>query len=294
MMDTKVSVIIPSLNSPLISHTVDSLISQSLASRTAEILVIGLDAPGLVTSREPVRFISTDRPVTAPIARNIGIKQARGDYLAFIDADCIANADWLERLLEALRDGSSVVGGSVAFPARPYWQLCYNLTMFHDFLVTAPGGSRPNMGTLNLCVTRDLVERVGLMDENLDRGQDTEWTLRMRRYGYTLHFVPEAVVTHLPSVRTFRGTLATWYRSGMFNAWVRRQYRDLIAPPPFDGSPLLQRVLSPAVAFAVAVRVFARDPRLLRYVHTFPVIFATKVAWCWGASQYFDPTAGRE
>lgn len=291
-MNRQVSVIIPNLNSPLIHYTLDSLRSQSSASRISEILVIGLDAEGLIEPRAPVRFIDTGRPVTAPVARNIGIKQACGGYLAFIDADCIADEYWLERLLEKQQAGCSIVGGSVAFPSRPYWQLCYNLTMFHEFLVTAPAGSRANMGTLNLCVAREVVERVGLMDEQLDRAQDTDWTLRMRRHGYRLEFTPDAIVTHLPNVNSLSHILATWHRSGMYNAWVRRQYSDLIARPPLDSHPGLQRVLSPLIAFAVTVRIFARNIGLLRYAHTFPVLFATKVAWCWGASKTFDPHAG--
>lgn len=293
-MTAHVTIIIPSLNSPLIAQTLESLCTQTVVSHIDEVIVIGLDTAGLIQPHPLVRFIDTGSPVTAPVARNIGIREAHGNYLAFIDADCIARADWLEHLLAQQTAGYPVVGGSVAFRSHPYLQLCYNLTMFHEFLVTAPAGTRANFGTLNLCVARDVVEKVGLMNEDLDRGQDTEWTLRMRRYGYTLTFTPDAVVTHLPQVQSLRKILATWHKSGMFNAWVRRQYQDLIAPAPFDGLPLVQRLLAPAVALAVTARIFLRDPRLLRYIHTSPVLFATKVAWCWGASRPFCPVETRE
>lgn len=290
-MNAQVSVIIPALNSRTISRTLDALLAQRELPRICEILVIGKDEPRLVHEVGPIHFIDTGRPVTAPVARNIGMEQARGNILAFVDSDCVPEVDWLRQLLLVQADGHPVVGGSVAFPPRPYWQLCYNLTMFHEFLVTTPMGYRANMGSLNLCVTRDVVERVGLMDERLDRGQDTEWTLRMRRNGYELFFVPSAVVMHLPEVHNLRRILKTWYRSGTFNAWIRSEYSELIAPPPLNGHPVLQRALSPAVALAVTMRVFARDLRLLRYAHTFPVLFATKVAWCLGASRPFEPTS---
>jgi len=280
-----VSVIIPNLNSNLIEKTLESIFTQTSFNHIAEILVVGLDQPGLVIERGVVRFISTGVPVTAPVARNIGIREATGSCFAFIDADCVANPEWLETLLSAQRVGHPVVGGSVSLETNNYWQLCYNLTMFHEFLPSAPLGERCNFGTLNLCVTREVVERVGLFDERLARGQDTEWTLRMRRYGYRLYFVPEAIVKHLPEVTGLSRIVKLWYRSGFFNAQVRQSYRDIIAAPPFYGQPLLLTLLSPVVGVAVTARVFAHSPRLLRYFHTMPVIFLTKVAWCLGASR---------
>jgi glycosyltransferase involved in cell wall biosynthesis len=284
-MKPSVSIIIPSLNSSKVSQTIDSLCSQSLVLHIAEILVIGLDARRSVREHKSIQFIDTGLPVTAPVARNIGIRRARGQYLAFIDSDCIAAATWLERLLERHQAGHMIVGGGISFPSSPYLQLCYNLTMFHEFLVSTPAGPRANMGTLNLSIHRDVVANIGLMDERLDRGQDTEWTLRMRQAGYTLFFAPDAVVTHLPEVPSVQKIITTWWKSGMYNAWVRRQYPDLIGRAPFDGSPLLQRVMAPVIAGVVTARIFARNIGLLRYFHTAPLLFATKVAWCWGASR---------
>jgi len=285
MARSYVSVIIPNLNSNVIDKTLESIFAQTSFNSIAEILVIGMDQPGLVVERGPVHFVSTECPVTAPVARNIGIRQARGTCFVFIDADCIAEPGWLEALLAAQDNGCKVVGGSVSLEADDYWRLCYNLTMFHEFLTTAPAGERYNLGTLNLCISREVIERVGLLDERLARGQDTEWTLRMRRHGYRLHFVPEAVVRHLPEVAGLSKIASLWYRSGFFNAQIRQRYRDIVPPPPFYDSPVLLRLLSPAVGAAVTVRIFVRSPHLLRYAHTIPVVFLTKVAWCLGASR---------
>jgi len=286
-----VSVIIPNLNSNLIDKTLESIFSQTVFDRIVEILVVGLDQPGLVMDRAPVHFISTETPVTAPVARNIGIRQAAGTRLAFIDADCIAEPSWLETLLSTQEKGHPIVGGSVSLESNDYWRLCYNLTMFHEFLPSTPAGERSNFGTLNLCVTREVVDRVGLFDERLDRGQDTEWTLRMRRHGYRLHFVPEAVVKHLPEIAGLSQIVKLWYRSGFFNAQIRRNYRDVIASPPFYGQPFILSILSPVIGAVVTARIFARNLRLLRHVHTAPVLFLTKVAWCLGAARRSRPLA---
>ncbi len=285
MAQPRVSVIIPNRDSPLVGQTLASLERQDAAGCIHEILVVGTDRPGQVKARPPVRFCDTGRSVSAPVARNIGIGMASGDVLAFIDADCLAAADWLRWLLEARQAGHPIVGGGVQFPPRPYAQLCYNVTMFHDTLVSAPPGERPILGTLNLLVAGEVVAKVGLMDERLRRGQDTEWTLRMRRCGYRLYFEPRAAVTHLPPVKTVGQVLRLWRLSGQFNGWIRAQYNDIMAPPPFWGRPWLLRLSAPLIALAVTSRIFGRHPELWRYLHTAPVVYATKIAWCWGASQ---------
>ena len=145
-----VSIIIPSLNSGLIDKTLESLFAQTCFNHILEIIVIGLDENHLIQEREPVRFISTVTPVTAPVARNIGIRESKGDILAFIDADCIADPCWLEKLLLAQNEGYCIMGGSITLDVKSYWQLCYNLTMFHEFLVSKTSGERLNFGTLNL------------------------------------------------------------------------------------------------------------------------------------------------
>ncbi len=292
MAQPRVSVIVPNRDSPGIAQTIASLRRQDALEYIEEILVVGTDRPGLVETRPPVRFRDTERPVSAPVARNVGIQLATGPVLAFIDADCVAERDWLRRLLEAWAAGHAVVGGGVQFPSRPYAQLCYNVTMFHDSLVTAPPGERPMLGTLNLLVDRRVVAAVGLMDERLRRGQDTEWTLRMRRHGYRLHFEPRAVVTHQPMVRGVGDVVRLWRISGQYNGWIRAQYPELVSPPPLWNCPGLLRLAAPVIGLAVTVRIFARRRALWRYAHTLPVVYATKVAWCVGASQHRLPAAG--
>jgi len=279
-----VSVIVPNRDSLLIDATLRSILAQTMLDRVLEIFVVGTDQPGRVFEHDLVHFIRTEKPVTAPVARNIGIQAATGSYLAFIDADCIAAPDWLEQLLAAQQDGHPIVGGGISLENDNFRQLCYNLTMLHDFLTTAPPGERQNLGTLNLCVHRPVVEQIGVFNEHLVRSQDTEWTLRMRRAGYKLYFAPSAIVRHFPHVPSLKHILRVWYTTGSFSTRIRHQYQDVIAAPPFSRHPGLQVALAPFVSFVVASQIFLRSPRLWRYVYAWPVIYATKLAWCLGAA----------
>jgi GT2 family glycosyltransferase len=282
-----VSIIIPNLNSTVIDQTLAALRAQTFDGSQIEVLVVGLDEPGLVTNDERVRFIQTSGPMTPAMARNIGIQAAKGDLLCFTDADGIPAPDWLARLLSALRPDQDVVGGSVTFDTDHYWTLSDNLGWFHDFLKTAPSGDRLLLPSLNLCVRREVIDKVGLFDERYPKaaGEDSEWTTRMRRAGYRLHFMPEAVVYHQSGRSDLRAIWRHGYHYGRYSIKIQPEYADYLNTPFFLRIWWLVLLLAPAMAFYITLKLFWHDPATWRYWHAFPGIFLGKLGWCAGAAR---------
>ncbi|RLC82084.1 MAG: hypothetical protein DRJ03_10655 [Chloroflexi bacterium] len=279
-----VSIIIPTLNSPIINQTLASLLEQTCFEQIAEILVIGLDEPGLVRERNPVKFISTGRPALSPVSRNIGIRHARGNLLVFIDADCVATPTWLENLLACQARGRDVVAGSVSLQTEDYRSLCYNLGLFPDTLATSPAGLRSSASSLNLLVTSDVIGRVGIFNENLPRSHDVELSCRIRRVGYDIYFSPSAELIHLPQLGNWCMVFDKFYRSGFYSSRVRSNFRDVFDTPWFFDHPLTFILSSPFLIAGTTLRTFTRNRGMLRYLHTAPMLFACKAAWCLGAS----------
>src|SRR6266571_8138521 len=106
MSGPRVSVVIPTYNSSqYLVNAVDSVLAQSVAD--CEVLVIddgSSDDTQEVMSRygPPVRYIHQPNGGVA-VARNRGIEESRGRYVAFLDADDTWYGDKLERQLAALR-----------------------------------------------------------------------------------------------------------------------------------------------------------------------------------------------
>jgi glycosyltransferase involved in cell wall biosynthesis len=125
----EVSVIIPAYNSAhYLAAAVDSVLAQTFAD--LEVLVIddgSTDETPQVMSRygPPVRYIRQSNGGVA-VARNHGIKESRGNYVAFLDADDTWFPNKLERQLEALR-------------SNPGYQACYSahLVVSHDLTPVA-------------------------------------------------------------------------------------------------------------------------------------------------------------
>lgn len=283
--DTSVSIIIPALNSPVINQTLDSLLGQTYADQIAEIWVVGLDEPGLIQKREPIHFISTGKPVNAAIARNIGIQHAQSNWLIFVDSDCVATCNWLPNLIGCLASNKPVVAGSVSLKTQNYLSLCYNLALFSDTLALSPSGYRLSVPSLNLAATRQVIDHVGLFNEDLPRSHDVELSCRIRRAGYEIYFCPDAEMIHLPDLPNMSIMWRKFFTSGFYSAGVRTTYSDMLNTPWFFNHSLILASLSPILSIAAILKTFSQSLNMLRYIHAIPTVYMCKIAWCWGASR---------
>lgn len=133
-------------------------------------------------------------------ARNAGVVVARGDILAFTDADCVPDEDWIATGVAALQscDVDSVIGGEVEFipPANRTATVCYQLAV--GFQQEENIRRKGFSVTANLFCTRTVYEKIGPFDEQLLSGGDLEWGCRAKEVGVKVVFEPILVVRTLP------------------------------------------------------------------------------------------------
>lgn len=132
-------------------------------------------------------------PRRGPAAnRNAGAKQARGDWLAFTDDDCLPAAQWLGVLAAAAQsapkveilEGQTTSGGRTMGP-------------FETAPVNTTGGC---LWSCNLAVRAERFAALGGFDEGFPSAhlEDVDFHLRARRAGVQPLFVPDAAVVHPP------------------------------------------------------------------------------------------------
>jgi len=158
----------------------------------------------------PVRVVREER-VGSYSARNRGLAEARGEVLAFTDADCIPRPDWLSCSVRDLGSPveTRVVAGRIEmFPVggRPRSSLEWRgvLNSLDQARYVADHGFA---ATANLVTRREVFERVGPFDSDLYSGGDLDWGRRAGALGLALAYCPDAVVRH-PAYRGWRATLA--------------------------------------------------------------------------------------
>lgn len=282
-----ISVVVPNLHSPMVERTLDSLCNQNY-NGPYEVIVVGQDCYGKVREEGRVRVINTPSPVAPAIARNVGIREARGEVIAFIDSDCLAAPDWLSRLTAHYQNPEvTVVGGCVEFPSDNYWTLCDNVATFHEYLSTSKDGAREQLPSLNLSIRKSAFNVVGVFDERypLAAAEDADISTRLRMHGHTLYFDPKAKVIHLPNRRNMTSIFKHAYNFGRYSVKVDERYRKFLSTPVVLRNHWAMLFLSPFLSLAVVTRILLREKLAIRYWKTIPVIYAAKIAWCFGAAQ---------
>jgi GT2 family glycosyltransferase len=114
-----------------------------ITRRNFEIIVVDSssdDTAVLVRDRFPeVRLITSPSRLYCGDARNIGLREAKGGLIAFLDADCHVGEDWLEAVVSAHSSGTLLVGGIIDnVPDLGWMSWAY---YFCEFSLWLPGGA---------------------------------------------------------------------------------------------------------------------------------------------------------
>jgi GT2 family glycosyltransferase len=231
-----------------------------------------------------LKYIFTGTNVGIARARNIGIEGSSGKYILFTDDDCIPAKDWLERL-SAVLQREPIAAGAIAIPFSNYFKLCHNIAQFHAFLPGRKARFTEFLAGANMAFRRSVLEELNGFQPHLRVSQDIELILRARSRGYRAFFEPEALVIHDPD----RTTLASIFKYAAEHATttivLRNQYRSLLRTPFVLRSPTLILAASPLIALKVTSGIYLKNPSLVKYFWTAPVVYALKLGWCWGAAR---------
>lgn len=216
-----ISVIIPAYNeAEYIPYCLESLNNLNYPKEYNEIIVVdngSTDVTVRIAKKyTPKVYICPN--ITISALRNYGAKKAAGDIYAFIDADCIADKDWLQNAIASIKKDSCVTGSKCRIPDNATW-------IEKAWFSQGPKGRREvayiNSG--NMIVPTAIFKRVGGFNELLKTGEDYEFCLRAR--DETKIISDDAiVVTHLANPKTLGQFLKReiWHGLGAFGSLKTR------------------------------------------------------------------------
>ncbi|MGH7896508.1 MAG: glycosyltransferase [Candidatus Binatia bacterium] len=235
-----VSVVVPMLDAEVdIVRCLASLRDQNQRDRLEILVVDNGSRDGTVAAcrRFGVEPLSEPRR-GAGIARNRGIEAARGEVIAFTDADCEVSPEWVTKLLRAL-DGRTAVMGTIE--ARPGGRFARARAALHrDYLEECRGlaaaGRLDRLDTANAAVLREGLGAVGGFHDEIFPAEDRELGARLAdRFG-PIGFADAARVRHryeeglLPAMRKSRAVGRMWGRMARLlePVFLARHFPDVV------------------------------------------------------------------
>jgi glycosyltransferase involved in cell wall biosynthesis len=200
----KISVIIPVKNEEKkIMQCLEAISKQTV--KPFEIIVVdgnSRDRTVEIAKNFPIKLFYEKYPTRAS-ACQIGIENATGDYIAFTDADCIPQKDWLENLVKEFNSNLAGVGGGIKNIGENIWEKSIDLAM-GTFLGSANSIQGrffkdkryvKSISGCNSMYHREDILRVGGFDISLSTAEDTELNRKLSRFGKLL-YTPNAIILH--------------------------------------------------------------------------------------------------
>jgi GT2 family glycosyltransferase len=248
--DVELSVIIPTLNRGKVLY---ETIRQVLAQQGCTFELIIVDQSDESIASENVKFLEEVRDPRVkyiaepeknlPNARNVGVRNASADIIVFLDDDVILlREEFLRAHARAYADDN--VGGATGRSVERLLQPNSRHTSCHVSLggrtiFNLMGLSQQTIGTCkgsNMSFRTAVFEKVGGFDRRTELLEDADFSVRVRKAGWSLLFLPDAELLHLSAnsggVRS-GGALQTERRRFRYTAYFILKHRGVTGLLPF-------------------------------------------------------------
>ncbi|MDT2019455.1 glycosyltransferase [Methylocella sp. CPCC 101449] len=203
-MSLRFSIIVSVRNSGVgLKNCIESLKALDYPRQHFEIIIVSYNSTEVVVDAkisDGISYLNETQFQSLYAALNLGIQTAKGEFIAFIDSDCIVDRNWLKALDTA--SGDEAVGclaGEI-------------LTLSHETVVERFSEEiallrqrgplsgwhfKPYAQIGNAIYRKTVFNRVGLFDPNINCGGDAAIAWRMLdTTKFTIRFVPQAIVYH--------------------------------------------------------------------------------------------------
>jgi len=163
-------------------------------------------------------------------ARNLGIKNAKGEILFFTDDDCLVEKDWTVQHLKHYSNEKVGGVGGILCPNKMNYIEEYKIAIYLDeytqYMEVTDAKSGRGLATCNCSYRKEMFEITGLFDEDFITGADPEFSKRIMIKGYKIIKDPNIKVHHLKT-DTFKSFLRTYFKRRQGITAERKKHENL-------------------------------------------------------------------
>ncbi len=215
-------------------------------------------------------------------SRNIGLAHCTGEIVAMTDDDAEVFPDWVTRMKEAhaAHPEAGGVGGAV-LGAHSGESLLSRIADVATFSSPPNPGYVRTIAGVNVSYKREALQKVGLQDVTLFRGEDVDFNWRIKRLGYEIYYDPKIKVLHdhRPNLQQ---TLNQFYMYGRAYYLVRQKWPDMYCVYPRKIGKIKDFLKLLFFVCSTGWEPFMMAMKLQRSLDRFsalPVTYAMHISW---------------
>ncbi len=231
--------------------TLDLLESiRNLSYPNVEVIVVDNaspnDNPDVIKESFPeITLIKSKENLGFAGGNNLGVKQAKGEFLLFVNNDTVVPKGFIEPLVKTLQDDDSIgmVSPKIKFHWNPSLIQYAGYTPMNKWTIrnSSIGYHQKDNGDFDepmetqsvhgaaMMVPKKIVEKVGMMTEiYFLYYEEHDWAEMVKRAGYRIFYQPKTYILHKESVSTGKfSPLKTYYISRNRILFARRNFKPL-------------------------------------------------------------------
>ena len=249
-----VSVIVCTYRSDAYENVLDvvaSLLNQTYPEIEIIIVVDGNEGlrkkiATIYNTQDNIQVIASEESIGVSGARNLGIRRARGDIIAFLDDDAVAEKRWIEDMINTYQKNDAIaVAGTVLpiwltkkpdyLPEELYWLVG---STYEGFTKEGVTHVRNALGP-NMSFKREVFEKVGSFNQDFGfarkgasyiQGEEPEFALRMQNtLGKGVIYNPNLIVYH--KVPEWKTRLRILLRRAFYQGYSKALLKKLSCSP---------------------------------------------------------------
>ena len=208
-MTGKTSIIIPAYNEEAeLPGLIDSLKKQTVKPCEAILVDDGSTDRTIAMASSYFKIIRSPKRGGPGAARNLAMKVAKGDYFAFIDADCRPYPDWIQQIEKAFHNSKIrvITGGTRVFSDTFLGQSVAALGFpgggalgFSKMWRIGPDGSVSRLSSGNFAMRKGVFIKNGGFDDTFTYYCEDAWFAQnLVRSGVVIYYIPEMDIRHAP------------------------------------------------------------------------------------------------
>ncbi len=277
----KLSIVVAaSVDASSLKECLKSLTHQTQSPDTEVIVVSNYDdgIQGLIEKEFPfVKYLSLPKDTTVPALRSKGIALSGGEIVALIEDHCLLDKNWCSEIKRAHNSPYAIVGGSVENVASSRlldWAVYFY--EYGKYMLPNKIGAVDTLPGNNISYKKSALER--LAKSFKDGFFETFINQELSDKGYSLYFIPSAIVYHNRTYRLGKATIQCFHHGRSF-AGMRISNSTI-----FERTVLVlgSTTLPILLPLRIALRIMRKAKHRKELSLSLPYLFILMTSWSCG------------